>query len=117
MKLGWTGHAESSASQPAPLVPGPAGYRYQWNAAVLVIFQYRAQALSKRGVGTPNHAIRLRDLRRYCGRNMRLGAYGIRELHWHQQAEWAIMLDGKCRITVLDELGREIGRASCRERV
>jgi len=40
------------------------------------------------------------------GVNMRLGAYGIRELHWHQQAEWAIMLDGKCRITVLDELGR-----------
>src|SRR5882762_5321251 len=41
-----------------------------------------------------------------AGVNMRLGAYGIRELHWHQQAEWAIMLDGKCRITILDELGR-----------
>ena len=27
-------------------------------------------------------------------------------MHWHQQAEWAIMLDGRCRITVLDELGR-----------
>jgi oxalate decarboxylase len=40
------------------------------------------------------------------GVNMRLGKYGIRELHWHQQAEWAIMLDGKCRVTTLDEEGR-----------
>lgn len=40
------------------------------------------------------------------GVNMRLSAGGIREMHWHQQAEWAIMLDGKCRITTLDEEGR-----------
>lgn len=40
------------------------------------------------------------------GVNMRLGPNGIREMHWHQQAEWAIMLDGACRITILDELGR-----------
>ncbi|MFL9902405.1 oxalate decarboxylase family bicupin [Paraburkholderia fungorum] len=40
------------------------------------------------------------------GVNMRLGTNGTREMHWHQQAEWAIMLDGKCRITILDEQGR-----------
>jgi oxalate decarboxylase len=40
------------------------------------------------------------------GVNMRLSAGGIRELHWHQQAEWAIMLDGHCRITTIDEQGR-----------
>lgn len=40
------------------------------------------------------------------GVNMRLSAGGIREMHWHQQAEWAIMLTGKCRITTLDEEGR-----------
>jgi oxalate decarboxylase len=40
------------------------------------------------------------------GVNMRLAQNGVREMHWHQQAEWAIMLDGKCRITILDELGR-----------
>jgi oxalate decarboxylase len=40
------------------------------------------------------------------GVNMRLAANGIREMHWHQQAEWAIMLDGRCRITILDEEGR-----------
>jgi oxalate decarboxylase len=41
-----------------------------------------------------------------AGVNMRLDAGGIRELHWHQQAEWAIMLAGNCRITMLDEQGR-----------
>ena len=40
------------------------------------------------------------------GVNMRLSAGGIRELHWHQQAEWAVMTDGKCRITVIDGDGR-----------
>ena len=40
------------------------------------------------------------------GVNMRLGAGGVRELHWHQQAEWAVMVDGKCRVTVLDADGR-----------
>lgn len=40
------------------------------------------------------------------GVNMRLGRGGIRELHWHQQAEWAIMTYGNCGITILDQLGR-----------
>jgi oxalate decarboxylase len=40
------------------------------------------------------------------GVNMRLDAGGIRELHWHQQAEWAMMLTGNCRITTIDAAGR-----------
>ena len=40
------------------------------------------------------------------GVNMRLAANGIREMHWHQQSEWAIVTDGVCRITILDEQGR-----------
>jgi oxalate decarboxylase len=40
------------------------------------------------------------------GVNMRLGPGGIRELHWHQSAEWAYMTNGQCRITVLDTDGR-----------
>jgi oxalate decarboxylase len=40
------------------------------------------------------------------GVNMRLGPGGIRELHWHQSAEWAYMTNGQCRITVLDAEGR-----------
>jgi oxalate decarboxylase len=40
------------------------------------------------------------------GVNMRLTTGGIRELHWHQAAEWAIMTYGNCRVTVLDTEGR-----------
>src|SRR5580692_7785136 len=36
------------------------------------------------------------------GVNMRLSAGGIRELHWHQANEWALMLTGNCRLTALD---------------
>src|SRR5919106_1189620 len=41
-----------------------------------------------------------------AGVNMRLTAGGIRELHWHLAAEWAIMTYGNCRVTVLDEDGQ-----------
>jgi oxalate decarboxylase len=41
-----------------------------------------------------------------AGVNMRLGPGGVRELHWHQQAEWAIMTYGNCRVTILDVNGR-----------
>ena len=41
-----------------------------------------------------------------AGVNMRLKAGGVRELHWHKEAEWSYMLKGKARITAVDELGR-----------
>ncbi|WP_169082906.1 oxalate decarboxylase family bicupin [Paenibacillus sp. PL91] len=41
-----------------------------------------------------------------AGVNMKLTAGGVRELHWHQQAEWAYMLLGKARITSVDQAGR-----------
>lgn len=37
-----------------------------------------------------------------AGVNMRLGNGVYRELHWHNEAEWAYMLKGQCRITVVD---------------
>ena len=37
---------------------------------------------------------------------MRLGPNGVRELHWHQQAEWAVVTYGTCRVTILDQDGR-----------
>jgi oxalate decarboxylase len=40
------------------------------------------------------------------GVNMRLTPGGIRELHWHKQAEWAYMLAGRSRITIIDPEGR-----------
>lgn len=38
--------------------------------------------------------------------NMRLKPGAIRELHWHKEAEWAYMLTGKARVTIVDEQGR-----------
>ena len=40
------------------------------------------------------------------GVNMRLNAGGVRELHWHQAAEWGFMSYGNCRVTALDPEGR-----------
>ena len=37
---------------------------------------------------------------------MRLTASGFRELHWHVEAEWAIMLNGSARITAVDQDGK-----------
>jgi oxalate decarboxylase len=41
-----------------------------------------------------------------AGVNMRLTAGGIRELHWHAAAEWALMLYGTARITGFDYEGK-----------
>jgi len=41
-----------------------------------------------------------------AGVNMRLTPGGIRELHWHKEAEWAYMLAGSARITLIDPQGR-----------
>jgi oxalate decarboxylase len=41
-----------------------------------------------------------------AGVNMRLKPGGIRELHWHKEAEWAYVIAGSCRISLLDEEGR-----------
>jgi oxalate decarboxylase len=41
-----------------------------------------------------------------AGVNMRLKPGGIRELHWHKEAEWSFMLAGRARITAVDPQGR-----------
>ena len=38
--------------------------------------------------------------------NMRLDAGGVRELHWHDAAEWSLMLTGAARLTAIDYEGR-----------
>lgn len=40
-----------------------------------------------------------------AGVNMSLTPGGVRELHWHQQAEWAYMILGSARITSVDQNG------------
>jgi oxalate decarboxylase len=44
--------------------------------------------------------------RSIAGVDMRLTAGGIRELHWHTAAEWALMLYGSARITAIDLDGK-----------
>lgn len=39
------------------------------------------------------------------GVEMRLTAGGVRELHWHVEGEWAIMLNGNARITAVNAHG------------
>lgn len=41
-----------------------------------------------------------------AGVNMALTPGGVRELHWHQQAEWSCMILGRARITAVDQDGR-----------
>jgi oxalate decarboxylase len=41
-----------------------------------------------------------------AGVNMRLKPGGIREMHWHKEAEWSFMLAGRARITAIDPQGR-----------
>ncbi|MGI9060948.1 MAG: oxalate decarboxylase family bicupin [Ktedonobacteraceae bacterium] len=41
-----------------------------------------------------------------AGVNMRLTPGGVRELHWHKQAGWSFMLNGRARITAVDQDGR-----------
>jgi oxalate decarboxylase len=41
-----------------------------------------------------------------AGVDMRLKPGGIRELHWHKEAEWAYMIAGSARITMIDAQGR-----------
>jgi len=41
-----------------------------------------------------------------AGVNMRLTPGGVREMHWHKESEWAIMLNGRARLTSVDQEGR-----------
>src|SRR5580704_6332404 len=54
------------------------------------------------------HQVTQRELpssKELAGVNMRLTTGSFRELHWHTADEWAIMLDGNARVTVLNPDG------------
>ena len=68
-------------------------------------------ALGKKRIeeGGWTREVSVRDLpisKKMAGVQMRLISGGIRELHWHVGAEWAIMLYGSARITAVDQKGR-----------
>ncbi len=41
-----------------------------------------------------------------AGVNMRLNPGAVREMHWHKEAEWAYMIDGRARVTSVDQNGQ-----------
>ena len=66
-------------------------------------------ARTRLGTGGWAREVTVRELpvaKTLAGVNMRLKPGGIRELHWHKQAEWAFMLAGRARITGVDPQGR-----------
>jgi oxalate decarboxylase len=68
-----------------------------------------AQARNRISSGGWAREVTTRELpvaRDLAGVNMRLQPGGIRELHWHKEAEWAYMLAGRARITGVDSEGR-----------
>jgi oxalate decarboxylase len=40
-----------------------------------------------------------------AGAHLYLNAGGVREMHWHNSAEWAYVLSGYCQVTVVDPEG------------
>src|SRR4030088_1999185 len=73
-------------------------------------FKYPFSFANKRVyVGGWSREVTVRELpvsKTLAGVNMRLPAGGVRELHWHTSAEWAIMLYGTARITAIDAEGK-----------
>ncbi|HEU5451972.1 MAG TPA: cupin domain-containing protein [Terriglobales bacterium] len=73
-------------------------------------FQYPFSLAHKRiHQGGWSREVTMRELavaKSLAGVNMRLTAGGIRELHWHNAAEWAFMLYGSARITAIDSDGK-----------
>ncbi len=80
----------------------------------LPTFKYPFSLANKRVfTGGWSREVTVRELpvsKTIAGVNMRLNAGGIRELHWHTAAEWAIMLYGGARITAIDAEGRSFVR-------
>src|SRR3984893_9142341 len=73
-------------------------------------FKYPFSLANKRAYeGGWSREVTVRELpvsKSMAGVNMRLTAGGVRELHWHTAAEWAIMLYGTARITAIDANGK-----------
>ncbi len=73
-------------------------------------FKYSFSLSHKRQEGGGwTRQVTVRDLpisKKMAGVEMRLITGGIRELHWHVGAEWALMLYGNARITAVDQEGR-----------
>lgn len=80
------------------------------DAGAMPQFKYPFSMAHKRLYdGGWSHEVTARELpisQTLAGVLMRLTAGGVRELHWHAAAEWAIMLYGEARVTAIDGDGK-----------
>jgi oxalate decarboxylase len=109
--------ADRSKSDPGPANPGLDGQNPDsiWppptdSKSLAQNFKYPFSFANKRTYeGGWSREVTVRELpvsKTLAGVNMRLTAGGVRELHWHTSAEWAIMLTGTARITAIDAEGK-----------
>ena len=109
--------ADRSKSDPGPANPGLDGQNPDsiWppptdSKSLVQNFKYPFSFANKRTYeGGWSREVTIRELpvsKDMAGVNMRLTAGGVRELHWHTSAEWAIMLYGTARITAIDADGK-----------
>jgi len=98
------GNAALDAQNPDSFLPP------QTDAGGVQVFKYPFGLGHKRmQEGGWSREVTVRELavsKSIAGVDMRLTAGGVRELHWHTAAEWAIMLYGNARITGLDAEGK-----------
>src|SRR5205823_14632820 len=73
--------------------------------AHLVFFRPREEARGGRWLDAPGNPARTPPSTDLTGVNMRLTRGSFRELHWHTADEWAVMLYGNARVTVLNPDG------------
>src|SRR3984885_12229447 len=109
--------ADRSRSDPGPGNPSLDGQNPDsiWppstdSKSLVQTFKYPFSFANKRTYeGGWSREVTVRELavsKSLAGVNMRLTAGGVRELHWHTAAEWAIMLYGSARITAIDLEGK-----------
>jgi oxalate decarboxylase len=98
------GNAPLDSQNPDSFLPPPT------DAGGVQTFKYPFALSHKRmQEGGWSREVTVRELpvsKSIAGVDMRLTAGGIRELHWHTAAEWAIMLYGNARITAIDLEGK-----------
>ena len=108
---------DRSKSDPGPANPELDGQNPDsaWppstdSKSLVQTFKYPFSLANKRTYeGGWSREVTVRELavsKSMAGVNMRLTAGGVRELHWHTAAEWAIMLYGSARITAIDLDGK-----------
>lgn len=113
---GYKPKSDRSASDPGPTNPGldaanpDSSNPVPTDAGGVQTFKYPFSFAHKRlHEGGWSREVTQRELavaKSLAGVDMRLTAGGIRELHWHTAAEWALMLFGSARITCIDPGGK-----------